>query len=814
MKKLRIEIQTLVVAALLVLAVVLSGYFFFRSLAGLVDMVQRQSEPDPALVLVRDIATEMPELEHLARLFTLSKSGGALQEFQQKNDSVVAKLRRMELYGMKSRLDPVTIDSVRSLVLRRLIIWSEIMDIYVSAQDESHTLMDLSRQLAERPADTLTVTPEKPGLLSRIFGKKKDEPVVVAEPGIAIQEISRQLESIRKEMAETSERLKTREAELMEANQEASGRMYQLIWHLESLESHRLEMNTQEAARLSASAKTRVTWLGSLMVSLVVILIYLLFRFLRKNSETQKMLVVAKSRAEELARSKELFIANVSHEMRTPVNAVYGITEQLLQRDMDEHTRQDLRIVHNSARHLLTLVNDTLDLARIHANSLPLSESVFSPWQVLQESVDLLKPDAAVKNLPIVLHKDAGVPQYLQGDPVRLKQMVLNLLGNAVKFTEKGEVKLWVKSEPVGNQIRLIVNITDTGVGIPESAVANIFDEFAQSYTNDPVKHRGSGLGLSIVKKLAEMQGGQVRLQSREGQGTEVEFSVLYRPADPDMAPVTGQPEPLKINKKVQPEILVVDDEPFNRHLLGMILKKWGFGFSEAANGRDAVTRALQKDFDVIFMDIRMPLLDGVAAARQIVAQKPDAVIVALTALSGYEEEERFMAAGMKAFLPKPFTESQLLSVIDQFIPIREAGAKPAETDIRASHAVAGKYVDELKRIAYGNHEFFLEMIRIFIRSSGKSLFDIREAFNGEDYDMLSHHAHKLASPVKHLQADDLYKKIKKLENNRTYQMSHTDIDQLIGEIEQEIGEINSQFEQVLEYESGESEKVLRTENQ
>lgn len=813
MKKLRIEIQTLVLAALLVLAVVFSGYFFFRSLAGLVDMVQRQSEPDPALVLVRDIASELPELEHLARLFTLSKSGEVLHEYQQKSDSVVSKLTRMELYGQISRLDPGTIDSVRSLVLRRLIIWSEIMDIYVSAQDESRTLTDLSRQLADSPADTLVVTADKPGFLARIFRKKNEEPAVVTEPGIPLQDISRQLESIRREMAETSERLKTREAELMEANQEAAGGMYQLIWYLEALENQRLEMNTREAARLSASAKTRVTWLGSLMVSLIVILIYLLFRFLRKNSETQKMLVVAKSRAEELARSKELFIANVSHEMRTPVNAVYGITEQLLQRDMDANMKQDLSIVHNSARHLLTLVNDTLDLARIHANALPLSEITFSPWQVLEESVELLKPDAEVKNLPIVLEKEGDLPPYLSGDPVRLKQMVLNLLGNAVKFTEKGEVKLWVKSEPAGNDIRLTVKIKDTGVGIPETALSHIFDEFVQSHTNDPVKHRGSGLGLSIVKKLAGMQGGSVRLQSIVGQGTEAEFSVIYKPAGNEMVPDSSLEEPVSIRSNGQAKILIVDDEPFNRHLLGMILEKWGFGFNEAANGREAVDMALQSDYDVIFMDIRMPVIDGVSAARLIMEKKPESVIIALTALSGHDEEERFAAAGMKAFLPKPFTEKQFISVIKQYIPIREIVEKPAETENPANNMPAGKYVDELKRIAYGNHEFFLEMIRIFIRSSGKSLIDIREAFNREDYDMLSHLAHKLASPVKHLQADDLYKKIKKLENNSLYRMSPPDIDQLIAEIEQEITEINTQFAQVLELESQGSEKKVRTEN-
>lgn len=813
MKKLRIEIQTLILATLLVLAVISSGYLFFRSLAGLVDMVQRQSEPDPALTLVRSIAAELPETEHLARLFILSKSETVLQEYQQKSDSVVRKIMELEQGGRQSALDLQIVDSVRSLVTQRLIIWNKIMDIHVSAQDESLNLVDLSRQLASTPADTLAAPAEKAGFLTRIFRKKKEEPVPVTQPGIPLQDISRQLESIRREMTESSQRLKSREAELMEDNQEAAGRMYQMIWHLESLENQRLEKNTREAAVLSATAKERVTWLGILMVSLIMILIFLLFRFLKRNSETQKMLVVAKSRAEELARSKELFIANVSHEMRTPVNAVYGITEQLLQRNMDEILKENLRIVHNSARHLLTLVNDTLDLARIHANALPLSESVFSPGQVLQESVDLVKPDADAKNLPVILETEGDLPRLLAGDPVRLKQMILNLLGNAVKFTDKGHVKVWVKSEPHEDDIRLTVRITDTGVGIPESVVPRLFEEFTQSHTNDPVKHRGSGLGLSIVKKLAEMQGGNVRLQSREGLGTEVEFYVSYKTADPDKLPDSVRDEGIRVKDQRHSEILIVDDEPFNRHLLGMILTKYGIGFREAANGREAVEMALQNDFDLIFMDIRMPLLDGVSAAKEILAKKPDSVIIALTALAGVEEEERFAAAGMKSFLPKPFTEGQLANILDQYITVYEIFENPVEPENRNSQPETGKYVDELKRIAYGNQEFFLEMIRIFIRTSNKSLGEIREAFSRQDYDTLSHLAHKLASPVKHLQADDLYRKIKKLENNRLYRMLPLDIDRLITEVEQEIEEINARFTQVLEQESGGSGKMVKTEN-
>jgi signal transduction histidine kinase len=383
---------------------------------------------------------------------------------------------------------------------------------------------------------------------------------------------------------------------------------------MEELEKSRIEGNTLEADILAASAKERVAFFGIIMVLLVSLLIFQVFRFISKNRETQKVLIGSRQEALELARAKEMFIAHVSHEMRTPVNAVYGVTRQVLQRELDQRLREDLTVVHNSAEHLLNLVNDTLDLARINSNMLSFSPSDFSPAAVMQEAIGLAGPGAGEKKITLVYEQGDNMPEALYGDPLRLKQMVLNLLSNAVKFTERGEVKLTAEIVKKNGEFILDVMVTDTGIGISEHDLPKVFDEFMQSGSNDPLKHRGTGLGLSIVKSLAELQGGEVRISSIPGIGSRIGFKIPYKKGNPGNLKTTEVTSAEIRDQLHNLRILVVDDEPYNRHLLRMILQKWEIEMIEAANGQEAVYMALSNDFDAILMDIRMPVKDGIQA--------------------------------------------------------------------------------------------------------------------------------------------------------------------------------------------------------
>ena len=800
MKKLRIEIQSIFLAFVIIMAVVFSGYYFFRSLAGLVNVVHQQSQTDPALVVIDRIVNEFPEIENQARLFILSGTESYLEEYQAKNDTMVDQLQYLVQVAPVSNFDRELLDSLRSLSLRRLIVWNEILDIHLSASDEASRINDVLGKLPEVGQDTLKAEPEKRNFLARLFKRQKDEaPEKSSVTVAAAEDIRNEFMKAQRQIEENLELLKTREAELIEANQDLTNKMSHLTGVLAFMEKKRLEKNTAEADKLAITTKNRITVLGIFVVMLVMSIIFLLFRFLRKNSETQKLLLKAKAGAEELARTKELFIANVSHEMKTPLNAIYGITEQMLQRDLDQHAKEELTIVRNSSRHLYSLVNDTVDLARIHAGMITIHPVDFDPDEIFAEAIELVRPDARIKNLELRYLKSNEVPDALLGDPVRLKQMVLNLLSNALKFTETGRITLEADVTRDSEKYLLKVKVTDTGSGIPAADVDKVFEEFVQSSANDPARHRGTGLGLPIVRKLAEIQGGNVALTSSPGKGTTVEFTIPYAAGNREAAQKTEKKEVLPLPGLLKQRILVVDDEPYNRYVLAMILNKWGVRFDEAVDGLDAVRKVSDSAYDIVLMDVRMPGMDGYTASKDILKSRPDTRIIALTATSGQEERDKSKMAGMIAVLSKPFTEEQLTTVLNGCVgtPAPTNTASAAKVQKVSSNGSPDVDLAELQRMTDGNKEFFLEMIQIFIQSTGKGVSELNEAFRTQDFEALSNAAHKMASPVKHLRADGLYAKLKQLEHLDFRNTPTEKTAQLIGAIENEIRKINGYFESV-----------------
>lgn len=801
MKKIRIEIQTVLLALIMIVAVAVSGFYFFRSLAGLVDVVHRQAQSDPVIKEIRSIASVLTEVENTARLYILSGDGTHLVEYRNLNDSIVTKLQQIDSRSQNSYFEINHLDSLRSLVLRRLIIWSEILDIHLSATDQTSQLPQIANKIMTTPADTVELEVARKGFLANLFRKKKTEVDTIIRPTGNLDELQKELAFVQRNIQESSALIKSREAELVEANQEATVHLFNIIWQLEEVESNRLEANMVEAGLLAAQAKKRVMLFGVIMIALIFVLIWLVFSFIRKNRETQRVLVNSKKQAEVLARTKERFIANVSHEMRTPVNAVYGVTEQILQRDLDVRLREDLTVVRNSARHLLSLVNDTLDLAKINANLLSIKSADFSIDAVLKEAMEIVLPGVSEKNIELIYDPASDLSDVLFGDPVRVKQMVINLLSNAIKFTKKGFVKLEASTSVVNEDIKLQVTVSDTGKGIDIKDLPRVFDEFMQSGNNDPVKQSGSGLGLAIVKKLAELQSGNVEIESQPGEGTRVSFSILCKKGNPEKI------DQLSVFSTAQPALfgnlclLIVDDEPFNIHLLKLILDKWNISYLEASNGQQALELALQTNFDAILMDIRMPVMDGHTASRKILDAKPDSVIIALTATIGDDEVLRIMQSGMKAFLSKPFAESELARLLSQFFGQQAIPEEIVVTSEINQTEVPDIDLNELYRISDNNKSFYLELIQIFINSTERGMKKMREAMSDQNYRLLSDLAHKMSSPVKHILAKQLYTKLKDLENMDFGKSDMEEVGKLIETIEQELNKINSYLKSIYEKE-------------
>lgn len=392
-----------------------------------------------------------------------------------------------------------------------------------------------------------------------------------------------------------------------------------------------------------------------------------------KLSDLNQDLEKANIASQQSKAAKEAFLASMSHEIRTPLNAIIGFQQLLKETPLNSEQKEYVESIDFAGKNLLIVINDILDLSKIEAGKFEFEEVEFNIADVTKSAVDLISQRAKEKQIKVYVSQDTSIPKVLYGDSGRLTQVLLNLIGNAVKFTEKGEVKIaLLVLEESNDSVLCEFTIADTGIGISQDKLSLIFERFSQANTDTTRKYGGTGLGLTICKHLVEMQGGRITAQSEVGKGSIFSFQLTFKknPSTTHNLPKFVK-QPL-INSSKKLHVLLAEDIALNQRLIIKIMEKWGHNLDIADNGQIAVGKVLENQYDLILMDIQMPVMDGYQAAK-LIRDMPDETkhkipIIALTAHASHAEAERCINLGMNAYIAKPFNQQQLQEAINHLM--------------------------------------------------------------------------------------------------------------------------------------------------
>jgi PAS domain S-box-containing protein len=515
------------------------------------------------------------------------------------------------------------------------------------------------------------------------------------------------------------------------------------------------------------------------------------------QKKLQHDLEFARQKAEAAQEAEKQFLANMSHEIRTPLNAIIGMSHLLHDTCPSEEQKEYLLILKNSAEMLRMLISDVLDISKIRSGKLEIQQKEFDVVGMvrsLAKSVQLRLND---KPLSVEVKIDDQIESTVIGDDLLLNQILTNLIGNAEKFTSEGKIEITVKVKAKeSNQYSLEFIVSDTGIGIPKDKLGLIFQTFRQVDGDIKRKFGGTGLGLSITKQLIELQGGSIEVQSELGKGSKFIFNLPYKDSGNKITVKEYSVPTLSNIQTSEIKVLVVEDNYMNRKYISTLLKKWNITYSMANDGREGFEIAQKEKFDIIFMDVQMPVMDGyesTIAIRNSKNMNADTCIIALTASAMLSQKDKAFQAGMNDYLSKPFTPDQIVEKIQKYCssdkkenPKTEENGSDTEGGafFRFNKRLDAKLLEELY---FNDWDYVREMFKIFIENTVPEYSTLQNAFIAENWEEVRRLAHKIKPTFSMVGLSDIEAHMLELEHSAKNRVPHEALVEIFNKIEREL---------------------------
>lgn len=812
------------------LAVVAVGYLTYESTARLLTSVLELSQPDQKLPKIREAFSDLTEAENNMRMYALVKDEAYFETYLTYIFRAGKNLDTLKILTTENEEQHRKVMQISVLLNTRLrnidefvgykraadsanFTWRAFEKLQKASPDTTRTEIVSQTSVTESTIDTvrieMPVQPQQTESTRGFFGRIADfftgkevktdeiagtpelirrETVITRDTSILVQvdtmlyhRIKSILTELREEQAKVQMQLLEKELELLKNNSMILSQIMEVIAELERDEIRIAKIQTTEAREVAGKSVLIISAVMLSSLFIILIFLFLILRAISRSNFLRNQLIIAKQRAEQLAKVKEDFLATMSHEIRTPLNSILGFSEQLRRSPLNAEQSEQLDAVKLSSEHLLSLVNDILDFSKIEQGKLRLERILFTIENVMSETYKTFRVRAREKGIRLGYHIESDGNKRLIGDPLRLKQVLFNLVGNAVKFTERG--KVFVICRKIAgtlisdNHLRLRFEVHDTGIGIPPDKLEAIFEGFTQADSSLSRKFGGTGLGLTISKKLIEMQDGMIGVASEAGKGSVFYFELSYILADADENVITGETpeESLLLKDKY---LLLVDDDNFNIKLTTMNLERWGVKVDSATSGGQALEMIALNNYDLILTDIHMPDMSGIDLTQKIRKlpnlDKASVPIVAITANIMKDELDHYMKSGMDDYVLKPYREPDLFAKLADQLGIEHISASPLVEDKPVVEQTVKTEFDlsDVVRFSGGNKKAMVVILNSFITENRRNIETLEQNLRNNDYESIAALAHKMLTSYGHLGvgyvASDL-RRLEKVRETRNY---------------------------------------------